>query len=61
MKGVLKRLKTVVRGVRIAPELWEKLQEIADLLDTTRNELVVELLERCAKDFEKCLDKMKKE
>ena len=54
-------MKTVVRGVRIAPELWEKLQEFADLLDTTRNELVVDLLERCAKDFEKCLDKMKKE
>ena len=54
-------MKTVVRGVRIAPELWEKLQEIADLLDTTRNELVVGVLERSAKDFQKCLDKMKKE
>ena len=54
-------MKTVVRGVRISPELWEILQVLADALDTTRNELVVGVLENYAENFKKCLDKMKKE
>lgn len=54
-------MKTVVRGLRITPELWEQMQSVANLLRTTRNELVVEILESFAKNFEKCLDKTAEE
>ena len=42
-------IKTVVRGIRATDEFWEICQEVAERENTTRNELIVKVLNKYIK------------
>jgi predicted DNA-binding ribbon-helix-helix protein len=58
-------IKTVVRGVRVEPMLWERLGDLAKEMGLTRNEMIVSALyeyhdKKSLGKFKKDIDKGEK-